>query len=127
LERGGVGVAHGDDHADPRAAVKRGAHALAAPEGRPRRDRVGERLTPRQVEHYVADHVGRRPDPIRIAAAPPRRQADGPGGAEAPTRRSYSRRASLRSSQAMRLNSCPGLRSRNAGWKVGTRQIEWYS
>jgi hypothetical protein len=39
-------------------------------------------------------------------------------------RLSYSRLASLRSSHAMRLYSCPGLRRRNAGWKVGINTAE---
>jgi len=43
-----------------------------------------------------------------------------------PWRASYSRRASLRSSQAMRRNSGPGLRSRKAGWKVGTSTLARY-
>ena len=80
----------------------------------PRRDRqpvghdVGERMIERNIEDDVGDHERARAE--RLSGRWARQRA---------VRRSYSRRASLRSSQAMRLYSWPGLRSRKAGWKVG--------
>ena len=51
-------------------------------------------------------------------------QKGGRGGQVVPVvRRSHSRRASLRSSQAMRLYWSPGFRRRKAGWNVGTSTI----
>src|SRR5206468_2373671 len=64
--------------------------------------------------------LGRRTD------ARPERRRRRPRSSHFVRRRSYSRLASFRSSQAMRRYSGPGLRSRNAGWNVGISTAEPY-
>src|SRR5262249_57626563 len=96
LEPVGLALPQGDHHADPAAARERRAHPLAAMERDTGGHRVGERVIDRDIEDDIRDQPGSRPPSL--------------------ARASYSRRASLRSSHAMRLYSWPGLRRRNAGW-----------
>src|SRR3989442_348913 len=96
LQPGRVAVAKADDDADALGAAERGGDALADGERPVGRHAIRKRVVERNVER----DVGERHRVLRL---------------------SYSRRASLRSSQAMRLYSGPGLRRRNAGWNVGIR------
>ena len=90
LQSGGVAVAKADDDADALGAAQRGGDALADGQRPAGRHAIRERM----IEGNVERDVGERHRVLRL---------------------SYSRRASLRSSQAMRLYSGPGLRRRNAG------------
>src|SRR5439155_17007449 len=89
-------LAHGDHEPDARTAAQRRAHALAGLDRDVVGDAIGEGVWDGNVEDEIRDAHYR----VR--------------------RWSYSRFASLRSSHAMRRYSGPGLRSRNAGWNVGT-------
>ena len=100
LQGGRVAFTEPDHHPHTAPAVEWRAHPLAPGHAEARRDRVGERVVDGDIEDDIRDQPSVRPPSF--------------------ARASYSRRASFRSSQAMRLNSWPGLRSRNAGWKVGT-------
>ena len=93
--------AHAHDQPHPLGAAEGRRHTLSRADGQVRGNAVRKRLIDRRVEHHVGDARGHR---VR--------------------RWSYSRLASLRSSQAMRLYSCPGLRRRNAGWNVGIRMAD---
>src|SRR5207253_8666009 len=83
-----VPFAEGHHHAHAGAApAERRPHPLAARELQVAGKEIREGMVERKVEHHLRDH------PL--------------------VKRSHSRRASLRSSQAMRLYWSPGLRSRN--------------
>src|SRR6185369_9970276 len=90
----GLVLAQCHDHAGAIGTPERGDDTLARGEPPVVGDAIRERMRQRSIERDVGDDH-------RVL------------------RWSYSLLASLRSSQAIRLNSWPGLRSRNAGWKVG--------
>ena len=138
LQPGRVALAEPDHHADPRPALERRADPLPPGDHQTRRNHIRERVVDRNIKDDVGDHSTTSVRQLgecgghfwAPAYGEPEELDEYPLDTlyrdPSPERASYSRRASLRSSQAMRRNSGPGLRSRKAGWKVGTSTLARY-
>ncbi len=102
----GLPLADRHHHPHPRPPLQWRAHPLPHPDRHALGHGVGEGPGQRNIEHDVGDHA---------RARWPRGPSQQTRAAQRAARRSYSWRASFRSSHVIRLKLSPGLRSRKAG------------